>query len=265
MEKRSGKLIVFILLGIVPLVALLMSGCASPEIKEGKELYHHYCTPCHGSKGRGDGFNAEFVKPAPTDHTDSEYMGKRSNKKLFKVISKGGRGAARAATMPAYGNVLSEKEIWEILAYIRTLHSSSQPKIEIKEDMDDKRPKHPVITRVNLSLPEGKTEAAMIKKGKKLFRRNGCKGCHRIGEKGGRIGPELSRIGKRLNADFIYKWVKNPQYYKKETIMPSFWHLKDNDVKAIVYFLKSQNAPATAGSRGDPFYMTDVPDQPVYD
>jgi cbb3-type cytochrome oxidase cytochrome c subunit len=47
-----------------------------------------------------------------------------------------------------------------------------------------------------------------------------CLGCHRLGEQGGRIGPDLSDVGQRRPADYIRDMVHDPQLRRPHTIMP---------------------------------------------
>jgi mono/diheme cytochrome c family protein len=39
------------------------------SINKGKALYTTYCTPCHGTKGKGDGMASAALNPKPADHT----------------------------------------------------------------------------------------------------------------------------------------------------------------------------------------------------
>jgi mono/diheme cytochrome c family protein len=52
-----------------------------------------------------------------------------------------------------------------------------------------------------------------------------CIGCHRIklGKrmKGGISGPDLTKAGERLNPDWVYARIENPQYWDPKTWMPS--------------------------------------------
>jgi cbb3-type cytochrome oxidase cytochrome c subunit len=51
-----------------------------------------------------------------------------------------------------------------------------------------------------------------------------CVGCHRIKfrkkEFGGISGPDLTNAGERLNPDWIYARIDNPQYWDPKTWMP---------------------------------------------
>jgi len=64
-------------------------------------------------------------KPRPHDLTDRAYLGKRTDRDLYNVISRGGGAVERSLTMPGWGGVLSPQEIWDLVAYVRQF--SKQP------------------------------------------------------------------------------------------------------------------------------------------
>jgi cytochrome c oxidase cbb3-type subunit III len=91
------------------------------DMTAGKKLYFTYCTGCHGVTGKGDGPAAKALPVRPADHTDTKKMSQYSDEHLFTVISKGGARVGKSAQMPAWGAVLKEPQIHEIMTYIRTL------------------------------------------------------------------------------------------------------------------------------------------------
>jgi len=94
---------------------------AKPSVLTGEKLYKHYCTPCHGIKGNGRGFNAENLDPRPANHTDSRFMSKRSDKDLYDVIKGGGRAVGKATLMPPWGGNLDDTQIRSLVLYLRRL------------------------------------------------------------------------------------------------------------------------------------------------
>lgn len=81
------------------------------SLKNGERLYKIYCLPCHGESGKGDGEVSKKMVP-PQDLT-SDYMKSKSDGYIFATISGGG------VIMPAQKKALSEKDIWDIVNYIR--------------------------------------------------------------------------------------------------------------------------------------------------
>ena len=144
---------------------------ADPKAPEaGRGIFRIYCSPCHGLRGEG-------VR-AP-DLTRGVYAGGDSDAALFAVIANGAQGTE----MPAFLERLSSAEnIWKVVSYIRSI---------ARRDTD--------------SL---KGDAA---RGEKLFwGKGGCGACHRVSGKGGRIGPDLSRIGRERSLAYLRTSVVKP-------------------------------------------------------
>jgi hypothetical protein len=60
--------------------------------------------------------------------------------------------------------------------------------------------------------------------GKRATASSGCLGCHRIGENGNEIGPELTEVGARLPRQAIARTLVNPT-----APMPSYSKLREDD------------------------------------
>lgn len=82
-------------------------------IRIGRELFHGYCTSCHGEKGEGDGPIAEYLKVAPADLTrisennDGEFPFDRVTKRIDgrdKVPAHG------SSEMPIWGDAFQKAE-----------------------------------------------------------------------------------------------------------------------------------------------------------
>ncbi len=89
----------------------------------GRQLYEHYCVMCHGADGAGAGFNAVNLATKPANHTDDRRMSKTDDRLLHGVIAKGGMKTGRSFLMPAWGGTLSDRQMWDLVAYLRTLHT----------------------------------------------------------------------------------------------------------------------------------------------
>jgi cytochrome c oxidase cbb3-type subunit 3 len=91
------------------------------DASRGADLYATYCWTCHGKSGKGDGPIAAAYKPPPRDLTDQSYVASLSDYDLYHVISQGGAMMGRSAAMPAWGQVLTPQDMWDLVAYIRQL------------------------------------------------------------------------------------------------------------------------------------------------
>lgn len=90
-------------------------------LKEGKELYlgKGICFTCHGAAGKGDGAGGTSFNPRPRDFTDAEWQKARTDGEIFWSITKGTEYG-----MIAFEDMLSDKERWMLVNYIRELGKS---------------------------------------------------------------------------------------------------------------------------------------------
>ena len=79
-----------------------------------------------------------------------------------------------------------------------------------------------------------------VNRGRKLFYAMNCYGCHKIdGMSEGTLGPDLTEAGKKFKIDYLWESIVEPRANLSTSFMPQF-HLGDEDVKALVIFLKSR-------------------------
>ncbi len=142
--KQYGTPLRFALVGFI--VALLLSGALalttrsasaqqpSPEfdINEvtvpqqqpaavfGEQLYAENCAPCHGQAGMGDGPVAADSPDVPTAFADPDVVWQNSPAELFHT-TKFGR---IQNTMPPWRNQMTDREIWDTVAFAWSLHTS---------------------------------------------------------------------------------------------------------------------------------------------
>ncbi|MGE5177757.1 MAG: c-type cytochrome [Bacteroidota bacterium] len=104
------------------------SALPSPDLgynaREGRALYRHYCLNCHGEAGKGDGFNAYNLDPKPRSLADSSFQAQRSDSDFVVAIRSGGAAVGLSNGMPPWGRTLPERQIQNVVAYLRTLPSA---------------------------------------------------------------------------------------------------------------------------------------------
>lgn len=93
----------------------------TPDVAQGEQLYATYCASCHGPRGDGDGPAAAALDPKPVKHHDGAYMNALTNEHLFKVIKLGGPAVGKSALMAPWGGTLSDQQIWDVVAFVRSL------------------------------------------------------------------------------------------------------------------------------------------------
>lgn len=122
---------------------------------------------------------------------------------LLKNISEGIPGTE----MP--GLFYNEDRVWQIVAFIRSLSA-------------------------NAERPSGDPAA-----GGRLFRSQGCVGCHRIRGEGGALGPDLSGIGAARSLDNLKQSIIAPD----AEVQPLYWTVSFEDAsgKTVQGFLLNED------------------------
>jgi cytochrome c oxidase cbb3-type subunit III len=136
-------------------------------VTQGAVLFRQECMFCHGVAARG-GMRGPDLTTGSWSHGGSDAD-------LAQTISAGVPGTA----MPA--NQLTTDEVWQIVAYLRTLE---QP-----------------VTATNGDQRRG--EAL-------FFGTARCSSCHIVNGRGGRLGPELSTVGSARSRAYIVESIREP-------------------------------------------------------
>jgi len=101
-------------------------------------------------------------------------------------------------------------------------------------------------------MDASKVSAADAGHGKDLYYgKYACNSCHILDpiKDKGYLGPTLTQVGLRLNAAWIFHWLKNAQALRPGT-MELNWNMSDDDARAITAFLMQQKtAPKEGASR----------------
>ena len=97
---------------------------------EGRRVYLHFCSACHGPYGKGDGTYAEALRQQhnirPRDLTDSTYIGRKTDQDLFAIISLGGGHMGKSTFMPAWTVSLTPAQIKDVVSYVREITKTPQ-------------------------------------------------------------------------------------------------------------------------------------------
>jgi cytochrome c oxidase cbb3-type subunit 3 len=141
---------------------------------DGSKLFAQSCAPCHGRDGTGGQGQAEGMRPP--DLTRGVFKAGRQDSDLFRVVSQGVRGTE----MPSFAS-LGNDQIWRLITFVKSLSSVA-----------------PVL-------------AGDPKAGETLFWGKGnCGSCHQVGTRGTRLGPDLTRGGRRSNVKSLRESIVDP-------------------------------------------------------
>src|SRR5688572_21951910 len=132
----------------------------------GMGQFRQRCADCHGTDARG---------VRGPDITQVWSSG-RTDQGLFNTVRRG----VSNTEMPAFpAPRTSDRDIWQILAYLRTIASPAP-----------------------MDPPTGDaTNGALVFE-------NNCSSCHRVNAQGGRLGPDLSRIGSARSREVLLSRIR---------------------------------------------------------
>lgn len=99
---------------------------------EGRVLFLHHCSACHGAYGKGDGSYGDVLwsthQVRPRNLTDSTYLAAKSDEQLFATISLGGGHFRKSAFMPSWTGTMTPAQIKSVASYVREIsHTAARP------------------------------------------------------------------------------------------------------------------------------------------
>jgi mono/diheme cytochrome c family protein len=100
------------------------SGFTAQGIVRGQAVYQQQCIRCHGADGRGEGPDAASLPMWPPS-LNGALLWKRLDGELFWRVREGMQGRGGVTTMPGFGHVLSDQEVWDVLDYMQA-HAAGQ-------------------------------------------------------------------------------------------------------------------------------------------
>jgi high-affinity iron transporter len=82
---------------------------------DGANIFHTNCEACHGTQGHGDGPAGAALDPHPKNLAELQAVA--NDDYLFWRISEGKYGTS----MVGWKGILTEEQIWQVIAFVRTL------------------------------------------------------------------------------------------------------------------------------------------------
>jgi putative heme-binding domain-containing protein len=144
-------------------------------IRDGGAKFRSRCAGCHGPDAHG------YIGPDIT----GLWAAGDSDERVFGIVR---RGVPGTEMTPADPLRVPDREIWQILAFLRTL-----------------------------TAPPAGASFGDAQSGERIFRAT-CSGCHMVNGRGGQLGPDLSRIGSGRSRTAMLKKIRGTS----DAVRPGF-------------------------------------------
>jgi cbb3-type cytochrome oxidase cytochrome c subunit len=175
------------------------------------------------------------------------------------TICHGGQGSGTDFTYASHEpNDLKQAKEWEERHHWHEIHHWDEPMLPQRFLQSSCLKCHHHVTDV--------PQAEKLQAGYQRIVKYGCTGCHTIGGEGSfgpdltderQVGPNLTHLASKVNADWARRWIKNPHGFRPDTRMPRFYGITNNrapgdqpksdaEVQAITHFLFSKSTPPEA-------------------
>ncbi|HEX9022020.1 MAG TPA: c-type cytochrome [Nitrospirota bacterium] len=176
------------------------------RVASGKWVWQkHNCNDCHTILGIGGYYAPDVTKVM--SYRDADWVTRflKDPEKVWPNPRK----------MPNLH--LQDQEASDVVAFLTWVNGI---------DTNDWPPKPMVATAVTSAAP-----------GEAIYKAQGCSACHMIAGVGGKVGPDLSFVGKRRDKEWIEDQLRDPKSHDPQSIMPSFSKLSERDLDDLAAYL----------------------------
>ncbi len=135
------------------------------------------------------------------------------------------------------------------VAYERSAGGIARLQVQWESDFFKKEP-IPAKVLGHRQTPPAAVMAAKIAHGRELIEERNCVACHQPENYllTSRKGPDLTRVGNRANANWIFHWLENPKHFRAQALMPALPTSEQDraDIAAYLGSLRRLNLPPSA-------------------
>jgi mono/diheme cytochrome c family protein len=98
--------------------ALLPRDSRDAAVFRGGLVYGNYCVTCHGINADGNGRAARLHNPRPANLRMSD----KNDAYIRLIVTRGGEALGRSPGMPPWGEELTDEQISDVAAFVRSVN-----------------------------------------------------------------------------------------------------------------------------------------------
>jgi nitric oxide reductase subunit C len=192
----------------------------TPEVIRGKNLWDsNNCMGCHTLMGEGAYYAPELTKV----YTRRGEIFIKSQLKDPEAMFPGGRKMTNFH--------FTDSEISDLTQFLKWIGEVDLNGFPPKPDLSSSPPS-------TSSSTVGATEVLSARNQPAIFSQV-CIACHALHGKGGNVGPALDGVGSRRDAQYIGKWLHDPQSIKADSKMPKL-PLSESEINELTSYLSQE-------------------------
>ena len=109
------------------LASLLAMTAQAADLAAGQRTFETVCATCHGITGKPDPASpvVQAFDPQPADLSDPLFNSREPTGDWEMVVKHGGHAMGLSAQMPSQGEALSDAQVADVVAYVKTLADTS--------------------------------------------------------------------------------------------------------------------------------------------
>jgi mono/diheme cytochrome c family protein len=188
----------------------------TPQLNLGRKLLARYgCLRCHALRTPGGGQMTATNEPPPLTH-----IAEKTTREWIYAWLKNPQAYSVAATMPDFK--LSDADARDISAFLVDRSTPYQTG----------------------EAPKAPAAAGDAQQGASVYGESFCASCHAVQNAaglmvGGELGPELTRIGSKVQPQWLVDWLREPKHYAPKTAMPRY-RFNEKQLGLLVGFLEAK-------------------------
>jgi len=207
----------------------------APLVKRGRQLFFEKaCYGCHRIEGLSNG----------TLGPDLTEVGKRWRVDYLWGHTLNPRTYSATSFMPKFN--LSDEEIKALVVFLKSRRGMNfaETSLGVYRARLEESKASSAEKAGGAEKTGGASGAASATRGEQLIAERSCTACHKLGEKDGKISPDLSFEGLIRDQDWLMDHFRSPRSRIPDSIMPVFG-FADADYLSISEYLLSRKAPPT--------------------
>lgn len=214
---------------------------SADRVVNGFRLFRAHCVQCHGAPGIAPQPFALGLRPAPASLVATAHEWPTAD--IYWII----RHGIKMTGMPAWQYRMTDEEIWDVVAFMRTLAALSPA--DYQNWNKQYAPLPIAAPEVAMALPTQDAQLGDAVRGRKAVEQYLCATCHVIpGIVGARhhVGPPLTGIANQQYIAGVLpntpanmlRWIRDPANIDPLSAMPNLG-VTEQDARDIVAFLST--------------------------